>query len=215
MFYFPFSHKNQNLLLACNTAPHFTPRVQRLHAVICISFLFYSHSLGRRPLEISPWLCLKLHNSNGSMLLNKVRAGGSNPKWPPWSEFVGMAFSACINKSRANQDKNPDWQCAPKKGAWIKVKRKSEREGKHLLFSWIESMVCQLLFLGALCVCLCGCHMHTMSFTQLLPGKSHVQVVEMILESVKKASERVSAKVNKSKWGELDFVMLIMSPLKV
>lgn len=163
---------------------------------------FYSTHicLGRGPLEISSWLCLRLHNSNGSMLLNKVRAGGSNPKWPPWSEFVGVAFSACIKKSGANQDKSPDWQCAPKKGACTKVKRKSVRErGKASSFqlNWVNGL-CQILFLGVPRVCSCGCHVHTTSFTQLLPGRSHVQVVEMMLESVRKASERVSAKVNKA-----------------
>lgn len=71
---------------------------------------FYSTCicLGRGPFEISSWLCFRLHNSNGSKLLNPMRSGGSQPKWPPWSALVGVALSECIKISGASQDKSPD-----------------------------------------------------------------------------------------------------------
>lgn len=79
-----------------------------------------------------------------------------------------------------------------------RVKERERGKASSFQLNRVDGL-CQLLFLGASCVCSCGCHVHTTSFTQLLPGQSYVQVVEMVLESVKKASERVSAKVNKSK----------------
>lgn len=77
MFYFLFSYKN--ILLAHNTASHFTPQVPEASCYhLCLIFNLLTY-VRERPLEISSWLCFKLHNSNGSMLLNKVRAGGSSP----------------------------------------------------------------------------------------------------------------------------------------
>lgn len=35
------------------------------------------------------------------MLLNIMRARGSNPKWPPWCAFAGVMFSSGIKKSGA------------------------------------------------------------------------------------------------------------------
>lgn len=50
------------------------------------------------------------------------------------------------------------------------------------------------------CMCMCvGGNVCMTSFTQLLHEKSHGQVVELMVEAVKEAGERVSAKVFKSK----------------
>lgn len=64
-------------------------------------------------------------------------------------------------------------------------------------------------------MCTCA-HAHAYNYliTQLLPEKSHRQVIEMMIESVKKAAERMPTKVIKRKWGNLDLVNTL-SPLKV
>lgn len=77
-----------------------------------LSFVSHFYSihicLGSGSFEISSWLCFRLHNSNGSTLLNSASAGGSKPKLPPWSVCAGVAFSVCIEKSGASQDKSPE-----------------------------------------------------------------------------------------------------------
>lgn len=166
-----------------------------------LSFVPYFYSahilLGRGPFELSAWLCFRLHNGNGSMLLHTLRGGGGDPKWLPWSEFARVVFAACIKKSGASQDKSPDYSMPLRRVPAPGFKKK--KEGKKSIFFPIELSQCSLpAFVprSIVCACVCVC---TTSCSHSCYLKKCGPVVEVMLESVKKAAERVSKKVSKSK----------------